>query len=82
MMQTAHIATRSLPGAVVTMNAAFLEEVVPEVPVLLSLLITATLVGLHNTIHSNMQRLFCLHNRLTRDYAAFRKLFPDSKETW
>lgn len=63
-MQTAHMGTRSLPGAVVTMDAAFLEEVVPEVPVLLSLLITATLVGLHMTIHNNMQRLFLLAQQI------------------
>lgn len=50
----------ALPGAVVTMDAALLEEVVPEVPVFLSLLITATLVGLHMTVHSDMRKLFLL----------------------
>ena len=32
-----------------TVDAALLEKVVPEVPVLLSLLITATLIGLQMT---------------------------------
>lgn len=37
------------PGAVMAMDAALLEEVVPEVPLLHSFLITDTLVCLHMT---------------------------------
>ena len=44
------------------MDAALLEEVVPEIPVLSGLLITATLVGLHMTVSTDLQgMLVCLH---------------------
>ena len=47
-MTTRHVVVQqSIPGAVVSMTAALLQEIVPEVPLLLSLLIAATLVALH-----------------------------------
>ena len=51
-----------------TVDAALLEEVVPEVPVLLSLIITATLVSLHMTIHRDVQ------GSVTRLHAASKEL--------